>query len=45
MVVIYFIQVFVDVKKRIEELEKKFLENVFIDTVKEIGIYQEKMVC
>lgn len=44
MVVIYFIQVFVDVKKRIEELEKKFLENVFIDTVKEIGVYYEKMV-
>ena len=33
-----------EAKKRIEELEKKLLENVPIDTAKEIGAYQEKMV-
>ncbi|KAM7449659.1 hypothetical protein ABFA07_002571 [Porites harrisoni] len=32
-----------EAKKRIEELEKKLLENVPIDTAKEIGAYQEKM--
>lgn len=32
-----------EAKKRIEELEKKLLENVPIDTAKEIGAYKEKM--
>lgn len=32
-----------EAKARIEELEKKLLENVPIDTAKEIGAYQEKM--
>ena len=39
-----FIQALAEAKKRIEELEKKILENVPIDTAKEIGAYQEKMV-
>ena len=39
-----FIQALAEAKKRIEELEKKLLENVPIDTAKEIGAYQEKMV-
>ena len=40
----YFTQALAEAKKRIEELEKKLLENVPIDTAKEIGAYQEKMV-
>lgn len=36
-------QALADAKKRIEELEKKLLENVPIDTAKEIGAYQDKM--
>lgn len=32
-----------EAKKRIEELEKKVLENVPIDTAKEISAYQEKL--
>lgn len=39
-----FIQALAEAKKRTEELEKKILENVLIDTAKEIGAYQEKMV-
>ena len=37
-------QALAEAKKRIEELEKKMLENVPYDTAKEIGLYQEKMV-
>lgn len=44
MLVIDFTQALAEAKKTIEELEKKLLENVPIDTAKEIGAYQEKMV-
>lgn len=40
----YSIQALAEAKKRIEELEKKVLENVPIDTAKEISAYQEKLV-
>lgn len=43
-IIVSFIQALVEAKKRIEELEKKLLENVPIDTAQEIGAYQEKMV-
>lgn len=43
-IIVSFIQALVEAKKRIEELEEKLLENVPIDTAKEIGAYQEKMV-
>ena len=44
MVLVYSVQALAEAKARIEELEKKLLQNVPIDTAKEIGAYQEKMV-
>lgn len=44
IVLAYSVQALAAAKARIEELEKKLLENVPIDTAKEIGAYQEKMV-
>lgn len=44
IVLAYSVQALAAAKARIEELEKKLLENVPIDTAKEIGAYQAKMV-
>lgn len=44
IVLAYSVQALAAAKARIEELEKKLLENVPIDTAKEIGVYQAKMV-
>lgn len=44
IVLAYSVQALAAAKARIEELEKKLLENVPIDTAREIGAYQAKMV-